>query len=135
MITESTLSDIFRMTNRESILIGFGSANCGICEIVHKYFKAHAHDDDRLGFPAHWYLSNKGIFLAWSTIEDTEQTKALGFNFRMFPTLIGYSGGKPIVGWEGFALMAPEEMKMSMVQGAVKTFSDMVSHTVISGIE
>lgn len=44
----------------------------------------------------------------------------IGLNIKLFPTLLAYKNNKLRLGWEGFAALAPDEIKREMVEDVLR---------------
>jgi hypothetical protein len=110
------------MCARCTMLIGVAQHGCDICEHLQGHFVSVLNIVPQSECPLIWYAEVEGFIFGWLTVTDIEDSAFLGLNVRVFPTVLGFTDGRPCMGWEGFAAMAPSEIKQLIVRGALNEF-------------
>jgi hypothetical protein len=121
----SSHENLQRMLRFETLLLGVGNSNCVVCELLSERFSVRLSGGTSNIKLKAWHCEGSFRF-AWANCDTLEETQAFGLNLRVFPTVIGFIGGKARVGWEGFSALAQTEIKDKIVQDAISEFKTII---------
>ncbi len=123
-----SLSDLKHLIKDESVLVGFGIEGCCICSYLRSAFSVALFGADLGGHEGGWAARTPLFTFAWVTYSSYAEIEEIGLALRTVPTVIGFCGGQPKIGWEGFASLSPDEVKAEMIQQAISSFTSISSH-------
>lgn len=64
--------------------------------------------------------TSKPILIEVLNISNPYELALKKLNIKLFPTILAFKNSKIVLGWEGFAALAPDEIKREMVEDVLR---------------